>query len=66
MSQNDDVSKQGRKAVTADGLIKPSEKGEITLTETELGRVSGGVGGTYGGSGAKPQMGWDIASNKKI
>jgi hypothetical protein len=42
MSQNDDVSKQGRKAVTPDALIKPTEKGEVTLTEEELSRVSGG------------------------
>jgi len=63
MSKNDGVSKQGRKAVTGDAPIKPSEKGENTLTETELDRVSGGAGGTYSGP---VRAGWDIASNKKI
>jgi hypothetical protein len=64
MSQNDDASKQGRKAVAADALIKPSEKDEVTLTETELDRVSGGVGASY--EGPAPRTGWDIAANKKI
>jgi bacteriocin-like protein len=46
MSQDD--SKQDRKAVTTDALIKPTETGNITLTEEELSRVSGGrkAGGT--------------------
>jgi hypothetical protein len=43
MSQTGDVSKQDRKAVTPDALIKPTEKGEIMLTEEELSRVSGGA-----------------------
>ena len=44
MSRDDDVLKQKRKTASPDALINPTEKGEITLSEGELSRASGGSG----------------------
>jgi len=42
-NRNSDVSKRKGKAATPHAAIKTTDKGEITLTEDELGRVSGGI-----------------------
>jgi len=43
MSQNSDVSKRKGKTATPDAAIKTADKGEIMLTDEELGRVTGGA-----------------------
>jgi len=43
MSRDDDVLKQKRKTASPDALINPTGKGEITLSEDELSRASGGL-----------------------